>query len=465
MSAPFRFNSLANLWGRARSGGLDWRSLALVLAGFVALLAVNAVSIWAADALNQQSAAVLHARDVRRALDATERSIVDAVAAERGFLLTGDGSFLQAELEARTEAQVGFQRVRELLQGDEEQLRRLDDSRVLLDEGMAMTAQVVRDAREGRFTQALAVVRSGRGAELLSDIQTRFDEIDQAARSRLVERQRGAARAQRLNLWLSTLGTVLILVVAELAIFQFARNFQTIIQARDDLDDANRDLENRVEERTRDLTEAHEEVKRARDRAEAMLREVNHRVGNSLQLVSSFITLQSRTIKDAEAHAAFRATQARIEAVSRVHRQLYTSGEMGRVELDAYLTSLVEELRQSLCSGEDACSLSVEAEPLTTSTDRTVAVGVLVAELVTNAVKYAYPESKGEIRVRLTRDGETAARLTVEDDGVGVKEGGAPPKGTGLGKTIIAAMARDLRTDVAYVYGPVGLTASLTFDL
>lgn len=465
MSAPFRFNSLANLWGRARSGGLDWRSLALVLAGFVALLAVNAVSIWAADALNQQSAAVLHARDVRRALDATERSIVDAVAAERGFLLTGDGSFLQAELEARTEAQVGFQRVRDLLQGDEEQLRRLDDSRVLLDEGMAMTAQVVRDAREGRFTQALAVVRSGRGAELLSDIQTRFDEIDQAARSRLVERQRGAARAQRLNLWLSTLGTVLILVVAGLAIFQFARNFQTIIQARDDLDDANRDLENRVEERTRDLTEAHEEVKRARDRAEAMLREVNHRVGNSLQLVSSFITLQSRTIKDAEAHAAFRATQARIEAVSRVHRQLYTSGEMGRVELDAYLTSLVEELRQSLCSGEDACSLSVEAEPLTTSTDRTVAVGVLVAELVTNAVKYAYPESKGEIRVRLTRDGETAARLTVEDDGVGVKEGGAPPKGTGLGKTIIAAMARDLRTDVAYVYGPVGLTASLTFDL
>jgi len=436
-----------------------------VLAGFVALLAVNAVSIWAADALSQQSAAVLHARDVRRALDATERSIVDAVAAERGFLLTGDRSFLQAELEARTEAQAGFQRVRELLQGDEEQLRRLDDSRALLDEGMAMTAQVVRDAREGRFTQALAVVRSGRGAELLNDIQTRFDEIDQAARDRLVERQRGAARAQRLNLWLSTLGTVLILAVAGLAIFQFARNFQTIIQARDDLDDANRDLENRVVERTRDLTEAHEEVKRARDRAEAMLREVNHRVGNSLQLVSSFITLQSRTIEDAEAHAAFRATQARIEAVSRVHRQLYTSGEMGRVELDAYLTSLVEELRQSLCAGEDACSLSVEAEPLTTSTDRTVAVGVLVAELVTNAVKYAYPESKGEIRVRLTRDGETAARLTVEDDGVGVKEGGAPPKGTGLGKTIIAAMARDLRTDVAYVYGPVGLTASLTFDL
>ena len=138
---------------------------------------------------------------------------------------------------------------------------------------------------------------------------------------------------------------------------------------------------------------------------------------------------------------------------------------MSQVELDAYLTSLVDELRQSLCSGERACALSVEAEPLKTTTDRTVAVGVLVAELVTNAVKYAYPDSDGEIRIRLKREAEGRARLTVEDDGIGVSEAKDSPKGTGLGKTIIAAMARDLRTEVAYVYGPKGLSASLVFDL
>ena len=59
----------------------------------------------------------------------------------------------------------------------------------------------------------------------------------------------------------------------------------------------------------------------------------------------------------------------------------------------------------------------------------------------------------------------TTARLTVEDDGVGVAEDDTAPKGTGLGKTIIAAMARDLRTEVAYVYGPAGLGATLVFDL
>ena len=212
--------------------------------------------------------------------------------------------------------------------------------------------------------------------------------------------------------------------------------------------------------------EAHREVARARDRAEAMLREVNHRVGNSLQLVSSFISLQSRSITDPEAREAFRTTQARIEAVSQVHRRLYTSDDMTRVELSGYLTSLAEELSHSLCVGERPCSIVVEAEDLETTTDRAVAAGVLVAELVTNAVKYAYPVGAGgEIRVRLTSENETTARLTVEDDGVGVAEDDTAPKGTGLGKTIIAAMARDLRTEVAYVYGPAGLGATLVFDL
>ena len=220
-------------------------------------------------------------------------------------------------------------------------------------------------------------------------------------------------------------------------------------------------------ERLRKATEAaHLEVARARDRAEAMLREVNHRVGNSLQLVSSFVALQSRTIEDPLAREAFRATQARIEAVSQVHRRLYTSADMTRVSLDGYLGSLAEELALSLCSGPDACSIRVEAEPLDTTTDRAVAVGVLVAELVTNAVKYAYPGGEGgEIRVRLEATGAGQARLIVEDDGVGIEPTEDAPKGSGLGRTIIAAMARDLSSDIAYVYGPVGLSANLSFAL
>lgn len=465
MSVPFRIRSCSETWSRAQSRGFGWVSLVLILAGFLALLTTNILSIWASNALTEQYLAVQHSRDVRRALDLTERSIVDAVAAERGFLLVGSANYRQAEAEARHEIMVYFGEVRALLLDDPELLRRLDDTRPLIDESMGITRQVVRDMEAGRFNQALAVLRSSRSAQVLSELEARFDAIDHILMGHLDEGRRAAERARQINLWFSSLASVLIVLVAALAIFQFSKSFQAIRQAHSELDDANRDLERRVDERTQDLVVAHAEVERSRDRAEAMLREVNHRVGNSLQLVSSFITLQGRTIRDPTALEAFRATQARIEAVSRVHRQLYTSDNMGRVELDSYLTGLVDELRQSLCPGERACSLTVEAEPLTTSTDRTVAVGVLVAELVTNAVKYAYPDGGGEIRVRLVRDGDNRARLTVEDDGVGVGEGTATPKGTGLGKTIIAAMARDLRTEVAYVYGPAGLSASLVFDL
>jgi two-component sensor histidine kinase len=137
-----------------------------------------------------------------------------------------------------------------------------------------------------------------------------------------------------------------------------------------------------------------------------------------------------------------------------------------RVSLDGYLGSLAEELALSLCAGPNPCSIRVQADALETTTDRAVAVGVLVAELVTNAVKYAYPAGQGgEIRVRLEQVDQANAKLVVEDDGVGVEAGEGMPKGSGLGRTIIAAMARDLSSDIAYVYGAVGLSATLTFSL
>lgn len=465
MSAPFRIRTWREIWTRTQSRGFGWRSLTLVLAGFLALMASNAVSLWAADVLHRQTAAVEQARIVRRSLDRTEQSIIEAVAAERGYLLTGSNSYLQAEADARRASLENFMEAREVVRYDPELLRRLDAARPLLDEGMALTEQVVRDARDGRFTQAVAAIRSGRGNELLREIQSRFDAISEIARARGQESRRAADRARQINLWFGTLGAVLIVLVAALAIFQFSLNFQAIMRAHDELDEANRDLEGRVQARTHDLLAANGEVARARDRAEAMLREVNHRVANSLQLVSSFISLQGRRIKDVEATEAFRATQARIEAVSQVHRRLYTSEDVTTVGLKGYLTSLAHELSQSMGGREPPCTIKVIAGDVETSTDRAVAVGVLVAELVTNAVKYAYPEgAAGEIRIRLVPEEGQRVRLTVEDDGVGMTDG-APAKGTGLGKTIIAAMARDLRTGVDYVYGPSGLVATLVFEL
>ncbi|WP_309630077.1 histidine kinase dimerization/phosphoacceptor domain -containing protein [Brevundimonas sp.] len=214
----------------------------------------------------------------------------------------------------------------------------------------------------------------------------------------------------------------------------------------------------------RENEEAQEQVRVARDRAEAMLREVNHRVGNSLQLVSTFMSLQLRHMADEGARDALREAQARIEAVAHVHRRLYTSGDMESVDMQAYLDGLVGELTKSLGSDASSPNITLQAEPMKVSTDQAVSLGVIVTELVTNAVKYAYVAGEaGEIRVILRPDETGRAILTVEDDGPGLGDG--KPKGTGLGGKIITAMASGLRSAVEIDGAHKGVRARLAFDL
>ena len=219
-------------------------------------------------------------------------------------------------------------------------------------------------------------------------------------------------------------------------------------------------MEREALRRAKEMSDA--EVLRARDRAEALLREVNHRIGNSLQLVSSFISMQARTVKDEAASQALRETQARIEAVAQIHRRLYTSDDVTTVELGDYFQGLVDELKSSLGPEEGAPSIVLTAESLRVPTDRAVSLGVAVAELVTNAMKYAYAEGQGgEIRVLLAREGDRAV-LTVEDDGAGMGDGA--PKGTGLGSMILKAMATNLQSRIEYDAAHRGVRARLRFE-
>jgi two-component sensor histidine kinase len=208
---------------------------------------------------------------------------------------------------------------------------------------------------------------------------------------------------------------------------------------------------------------AEQEVRAARDRAIVLLAEVNHRVANSLSLVSSLVRMQASAVKDAGARAALAETQARITAIGNLHRSLYTSDDVRMVDLSAYLESLVGELGQSMSSAGHTPTIRFEATPILTKTDKAVSIGMIVTELVTNAIKYAYPDGVGDIRVCLSQDEDGATVLAVSDEGIGWS-GEGTASGTGLGGKIIGAMAKSLSTSISYRPQPRGTCAVIRIE-
>jgi two-component sensor histidine kinase len=203
-------------------------------------------------------------------------------------------------------------------------------------------------------------------------------------------------------------------------------------------------------QKARDDAEA--EVHASRDRfaalaaeREVLLREVNHRVGNSLQIIASLLHLQATSSTQDDVTAALTNAMGRVAAVAQVHRRLYTSHDLKSVLLNQYLDALLEDLRRS-AEGNRMSRLTLKAEPIEIDPDRAVAIGIIVNELVMNAVKYAYPDGAGPIDVALHAQGDDL-ELSIADNGVGLN-GKTDPRSTGMGQRIVTAMASKLEASV-----------------
>ncbi len=200
------------------------------------------------------------------------------------------------------------------------------------------------------------------------------------------------------------------------------------------------------------------EVHAARDRfaalaaeRELLLREVNHRVGNSLQIIASLLHLQASSAAQDDVKAALTNAMGRVAAVAQVHRRLYTSHDLKSVLLNQYLEALLEDLRRS-AEGNRMSRLTLAADPVEIDPDRAVAIGIIVNELVMNAVKYAYPDGAGPIHVEL-RPQDEELLLSITDDGVGLNVK-VDPRSTGMGQRIVTARWRPSSMPVSSVIRP-----------
>ena len=212
-------------------------------------------------------------------------------------------------------------------------------------------------------------------------------------------------------------------------------------------------------------SKAEDDLRNANERLGVLLREVNHRVANSLQIVSTMVGMQARNLGERQAREALEDTQRRIDAIAQVHRGLYASDDVQSIAVDEYLAGLIAEIEETWSSDTSPRKIKLTVQPFELQAEKAVSLGVIVNELVSNACKYAYTDgTSGEIRVELGLDDDRHFRLLVEDDGCGMREGDAP-RGTGLGSKLMAAMAKSLSTTLVYDRSHSGVRATLRAPL
>lgn len=172
-----------------------------------------------------------------------------------------------------------------------------------------------------------------------------------------------------------------------------------------------------------DITErkrAEEALKAALAEKEVLLKEVYHRIKNNLQIISSLLDLQADTVADPQVHALFEDSQRRIQAVALTHESLYQAGRAGRVPAADYIHRLSTQVFQAYAPPGDRITLSIQADPVWIARQNAVPCGLIVNELLSNSLKYAFPvDQDGEITIALQAAPEGNIVLTVRDTGIG----------------------------------------------
>lgn len=193
-----------------------------------------------------------------------------------------------------------------------------------------------------------------------------------------------------------------------------------------------------------------------------LLHEVNHRVKNSLQLVTSLLMLQAGKAGSPELKQSLLEARTRIGVVASLHQRLYSTEEHDRVDLASYLLDLGNDTIAAL-DGSDRIKLAFTCtDSVFLPLDRAVPLALILSELITNAVKYAFVGDRtGTIDVILDGQGTDIA-ITVGDDGVGLPDGFDPSKSHGLGMRIVTALTRQVRGKLTVLRRPAGAAFLLT---
>ena len=195
------------------------------------------------------------------------------------------------------------------------------------------------------------------------------------------------------------------------------------------------------------LTSQQDIIRKSLKEKELLLKEIHHRVKNNLQVVSSLLGIQSRQIQDKAAQDAILLGRARVHSMSLIHQDLYQKDYPTGVEIKGYLRKLVASLLQTYNTSPEKIQLETHIDPLILDVDTVIPLGLIINELISNALKYAFPDGHGKIEVRLFEKDQTLM-LKIKDNGIGMIDASGAFQGTSFGYDLIQSLVNKLEGEL-----------------
>lgn len=422
----------------------------LMALAFLLLFGAALAALMLAPLAQRHANAVVHTIEVRSELLSVLNLLQGTETGQRGYLLTHNPEYLEPYNAARFEVGRKLTALEERVADNPRQQARIRALQDVIAQRIAILDGTITLGRAGNFEAATGIVGNNRGKALMDEARAIVNRAIAAETVLLAEREEETIRVHTL-LWISLIGALtagVVLVVLSVRIMR--RQLTTMKQRRDQLAQLNEELEARVTERTRELESARElaeaEAGRAeyeRGRVELLLRDVTHRVGNNLAMVSSLLRMQQSKLDDDQARTALETARGRIQTISTAQRRLRLGADLQSTRADDLLEAVVSDLADATLEHGTITIIS-NFQPLIVSSRDATTLAVVLGELVSNAIKHAFQgRNSGEITASFTRRSDGVPILAVVDDGVGFSDATpASPTAGGLGTMIIENLSR-----------------------
>lgn len=417
-----------------------WGERLAVFASLVLVVLAAVASLALVQGINRQISDVGHTYEMRNQARELTIALSEAESSQRGYLLTGSPSYLEPYRRATAAIGTRMASLIAVTQADPAQAERVDSIVGEINSKIAEMSRTVQLVSNQREEEARRLVQTGMGERLMDAVRGPLDQFIAEENQKLLSRNQAIDESRRWLVGAIVAALAGAVVLAYSLLVRTQHVVSALAESQDVLLGEKALLERHVRERTVAVEEARAHAERERQRVEALLQDTNHRIGNSLATVSSLLGLQLMRTKSEQVQEALEAARSRVHAIASAHRRLRLGDDLETVNAAEFLDAVINDLQTTVSDAQEI-TLSGELEEIVIGARDATTIGILAGELVTNAIKHGFPDSRrGRVVISLRRDAGGVPVLGVSDDGVGMT-GEADANGGGLGSVIVTQLA------------------------